>query len=74
MRVRSLSGKPLGSAVEAALSTLIRKASGLRRYRLAGFDFASSEVNEALTRQLHRCEFLEGAYNVVLVGGPESAS
>ncbi len=37
---------------------------------LAGFDFASSEVNEALARQLQRCEFLEDARNVVLVGGP----
>ena len=37
---------------------------------LAGFDFAASEVNEALVRQLHRCEFLEGAHNVVLIGGP----
>src|ERR1700728_4736186 len=25
---------------------------------LAGFDFASSEVNEALVRQLHRCDFI----------------
>lgn len=37
---------------------------------LSGFDFASSEVNEALVRQLHRCEFLEGAHNIVLIGGP----
>ena len=37
---------------------------------LAGFDFSHSEVNEALVRQLHRCEFLEDANNVVLVGGP----
>ena len=37
---------------------------------LSGFDFAASEVNEALVRQLHRCEFLEGAHNVVLIGGP----
>ena len=37
---------------------------------LAGFDFGESEVNEALVRQLHRCEFLEDAQNVVLVGGP----
>ena len=37
---------------------------------LAGFDFAASEVNEALVRQLHRCEFLDGAHNVVLIGGP----
>ena len=28
---------------------------------LAGFDFGQSEVNEALVRQLHRCEFLEDA-------------
>jgi len=47
------------------------KAARFPNYRdLAGFDFASSEVNEALTRQLHRCEFLEDAHNVVLVGGP----
>jgi ParB/RepB/Spo0J family partition protein len=30
---------------------------------LAGFDFAHSEINEALVRQLHRCEFLEQAHN-----------
>ena len=47
------------------------KAARFPNYRdLAGFDFASSEVNEALTRQLHRCEFLEDAHNVVLIGGP----
>src|SRR6201991_929106 len=37
---------------------------------LAGFDFASSEINEALVRQLHRCDFIEPTDNVVLVGGP----
>ena len=37
---------------------------------LTGFDFASSELNEALVHQLHRCEFLDGAQNVVLIGGP----
>ena len=37
---------------------------------LGGFDFTHSEVNEALVRQLHRCEFLEQAHNVVMVGGP----
>ena len=31
---------------------------------LTGFDFTSSEVNEALVRQLHRCEFMERAENV----------
>ena len=39
---------------------------------LTGFDFASSEVNEATVRQLHRCEFIEAAENVVLIGGPSS--
>ena len=37
---------------------------------LAGFDFSQSVANEALVRQLHRCEFMEQAHNVVLVGGP----
>src|ERR1700750_3076163 len=47
------------------------QAARFPNYRdLTGFDFASSEVNEALVRQLHRCEFLEDAHNVVLVGGP----
>ncbi len=42
----------------------------LHRPNLAGFDFASSEVNEALIRQLHRYDFIEPADNVVLAGGP----
>ena len=47
------------------------KVARFPTYRdLAGFDFASSEVNEALVRQLHLCEFLEDAHKVVLVGGP----
>ena len=37
---------------------------------LAGFDFQSSDINEATVRQLHRCEFMENAENVVLIGGP----
>lgn len=37
---------------------------------LLGFDFSQSQVNEALVRQLHRCEFIAPAHNVVLVGGP----
>ena len=47
------------------------KAARFPAYRdLNGFEFASSEVNEALVKQLHRCEFIEDAHNVVLVGGP----
>jgi len=37
---------------------------------LTGFDFASSEINEAAVQQLHRGTFIEGADNVVLIGGP----
>ncbi len=40
---------------------------------LAGFDFKSSDVNEAIVRQLHRGEFMERAENVVLIGGPGTA-
>src|SRR5262245_40215910 len=46
------------------------KAARFPVYRdLAGFDFASSEVNEALVRQLHRCDFIEPTDNIVLAGG-----
>jgi hypothetical protein len=38
---------------------------------LSGFDFVASEINEALVQQLHRCEFVEGAENVVLIGGSD---
>ena len=37
---------------------------------LSGFDFAQSEVNEALIRMLHRGQFMDDAQNVVLIGGP----
>jgi DNA replication protein DnaC len=37
---------------------------------LAGFDFTQSPVDEALVQSLHRCEFIEDAHNIVLVGGP----
>jgi DNA replication protein DnaC len=47
------------------------KAARFPAYKdLAGFDFASSEVSEAMVRQLHRGEFIDGADNVVLIGGP----
>jgi DNA replication protein DnaC len=47
------------------------KTARFPAYRdLNGFDFASSEINEALARQLHRCDFLDDANNIVLVGGP----
>jgi DNA replication protein DnaC len=47
------------------------KAARFPAYKdLAGFDFAISEINEALVRQLHRCDFIDSADNVVLIGGP----
>jgi DNA replication protein DnaC len=47
------------------------KAARFPAYKdLTGFDFASSEINEALVRQLHRCEFTDDAHNLVLIGGP----
>lgn len=47
------------------------KAARFPAYKdLSGFDFAASEVREALVRQLHRCEFMDAAENVVLIGGP----
>jgi DNA replication protein DnaC len=39
---------------------------------LAGFDFASSLVNEMMVRDLHDGHFMEAARNVVFVGGPGS--
>ena len=46
------------------------KAARFPAYKdLTGFDFTSSQVNEALVRQLHRCEFIDNAENIVLVGG-----
>ena len=47
------------------------KAAKFPVYRdLAGFDFAQSDVNEALVRSLYRCEFTQDSQNIVLVGGP----
>jgi len=46
------------------------KAARFPAYKdLAGFDFAISEINEALVRQLHRCDFIDSADNAVLIGG-----
>jgi DNA replication protein DnaC len=47
------------------------KAARFPAYKdLSSFDFAASEINEATVRTLHRCEFMDGAQNVVLIGGP----
>ena len=79
-------GAPAFDAAQPILSQLLKAETAEREVRsvayqlkvarfpayrdMAGFDFSHSEVNEALVRQLHRCEFLENANNVVLVGGP----
>ncbi len=50
------------------------KAARFPAYKdLSNFDFAASVINEASMRQLHRCEFMDGAQNVVLIGGPVPA-
>ena len=47
------------------------KAARFPAYKdLTGFDFASREINEAPVRQLHRGDFMDGAHNLVLIGGP----
>jgi len=47
------------------------KTARFPAYRdLNGFDFDSNEINEALVRQLHQCDFIDEANNIVLVGGP----
>jgi len=47
------------------------KAARFPAYKdLSGFDFAASEINEATVRTLYRCEFMDAAQNVVLIGGP----
>ena len=51
------------------------KAARFPAYKdLSGFDFAASEINEATVRTLHRCEFMDGAQNIVLIGGPGTCS
>ncbi len=79
-------GSPAFEAAVPILSQLLKAETAEREVRstayqlktarfpayrdLSGFDFTSSEVNEALVRQLHRCDFLDDANNIVLVGGP----
>ncbi|BCH57144.1 ATP-binding protein (plasmid) [Agrobacterium vitis] len=79
-------GSPAFEAAIPILSQLLKAETAEREVRstayqlkiarfpayrdLNGFDFASSEINEALVRQLHRCEFVDEANNIMLVGGP----
>src|SRR4051812_1156720 len=79
-------GSPAFEAAIPMLSQLLKAETAEREVRstayqlkiarfpayrdLNGFDFSSSEINEALVRQLHRCEFVDEANNIVLVGGP----
>jgi DNA replication protein DnaC len=79
-------GSPAYQGAQSILDSLLKAELGEREVRsvayqmktarfpahrdLAGFDFSQSVVNEALVRQLHRCEFIDQLHNVVLVGGP----
>lgn len=79
-------GAPAYQQAEAVLASLLKAETAEREVRsvnyqmktarfpayrdLLGFTFSDSVVDEALIRALHRCEFLDEAQNVVLVGGP----
>ena len=79
-------GAPAFEAVTPMLSQLLKAEMAEREVRsityhtkvarfpsykdLTGFDFTSSDINEATVRQLHRGEYIENAENVVLIGGP----
>lgn len=43
---------------------------GIAMSRRSPIGVAVSEINEATVRQLHRCESIDAAHNMVLVGGP----
>jgi DNA replication protein DnaC len=55
---------------EREVRSIVKSARFPAYKDISGFDFAASEINEATVRTLHRCEFMESAQNVVLIGGP----
>jgi len=79
-------GSPAYQSAQEMLGTLLKAEMAEREVRsisyqmksarfpvyrdLSSFDFSQSTANEALIRQLHRCEFMDQVHNVVLVGGP----
>src|SRR6478609_874506 len=58
-------GSPAFEAAVPILSQLLKAETADREVRSTAY-----QLNAALVRQLHRCEFMENAHNVVLVGGP----
>ena len=82
-------GSPAFEAAHPMLSQLLKTESAEREVRsiayqlkaarfpvyrdLADFDFAHGEVNEALVRSLHRCEFIEKATTWCSSVGPARA-
>lgn len=82
----STQGSPAYQSAVAILEALVKAEASEREVRsinyqlrsarfpsfkdLAGFDFDESIVSEALVRQLHRGDFMTGAENIVLIGGP----
>lgn len=82
----AIQGSPADQQAEAILANLLKAEMAEREVRsvnyqmkiarfpayrdLSGFDFSQSVVNEALVRQLHRGDFMAGAHNIVLIGGP----
>jgi DNA replication protein DnaC len=82
----AVQGAPAYAQAESILETLLKAEVAEREVRsvkyqmkiakfpayrdLAGFAFNESVVDEVLLRTLHRCQFIDEAHNVVLVGGP----
>jgi DNA replication protein DnaC len=68
-----LSGLLKAELAEGELRSLAYQMKSARfpAYRdLAGFNFTVSQASEPTVRQLHRCEFIKDAQNVVFIGGP----
>lgn len=79
-------GVPTYETAQAILASLLKAEIAEREIRsinyqvktakfpvyrdLTGFDFRQSTANEPLIKQLHRCDFIDDAQNVVLIGGP----
>jgi DNA replication protein DnaC len=53
-----------------AVSYQMRAARFPAHRDLAGFDFTQARVDQKQVEELHSCEFLDSAQNVVLIGGP----
>ncbi len=65
-------GAPAFDAAVPILSQLLKAEMAEREVRSIAYHMKAARfpAYEATVRQLHRCEFMDGAQNIVLVGGP----